>query len=271
MKLTRTDIAVFQKTIWMFYQQYGRIFAWRNEQDPYRVVVSEIMLQQTQTYRVEKKYEQFILEFPSFTILAQATLRDVLSVWQGLGYNRRGKALHAIAQKVETEYAGILPDDPLILETFPGIGPATAGSICAFAFNKPTLFIETNVRTVYLHSFFLNKDQISDKQLLPLIEQTVDINNPREWYYALMDYGVYLKKLHNNPNRRSLHYTKQSTFEGSDRQIRGLIIKLLTHHQRLSQATIMTILSKDEQRVEKALLQLCSEGILKKSNDYFFI
>ncbi len=265
------DTVLFQKMIWAFYQQHGRAFAWRNVHDPYRVVVSEIMLQQTQTHRVEKKYEHFTLEFPSFKALAEATLRDVLSIWQGLGYNRRGKALQAIAQKVEAEYAGVLPDDPLILETFPGIGSATAGSICAFAFNKPTIFIETNIRTVYLHSFFAGKDQIGDKQLLPFIEQTVDMHNPREWYYALMDYGVHLKKLHKNPNRRSLHYTKQSAFEGSDRQIRGLIIKLLTNHQRLSQDIMMTMLGKDEQRVKKALMQLCSEGILKKSNDCFFI
>lgn len=271
MKLTSTDVALFQKTIWNFYKQHGRSFAWRNTENPYYVVVSEIMLQQTQTYRVEKKYEQFILEFPTFKSLAQATLRDVLSIWQGLGYNRRGKALHAIAQKVEKECNGLLPNNPLILETFPGIGPATAGSICAFAFNTPTVFIETNIRTVYLHSFFPNKNQISDKQLLPLIEQTVDTGNTREWYYALMDYGVYLKKLHINPNRRSLHYTKQSTFEGSDRQIRGLVIKLLTHHQRLSQTAMVTILNKDEQRIKKALVELCSEGILKQSDDYFFI
>lgn len=187
--MTVESIAHFKSFIWDFYRSQGRQFPWRNSADPYAVVVSEIMLQQTQTYRVEPKYQAFIAALPTLQNLAQADLRTVLSLWQGLGYNRRGKFLHALAQEIMHKHAGTIPDTPELLVQLPGIGKATAGSICAFAFNKPTIFIETNIRTVFLHYFFVGKNGIDDKELHPLVTATVDQENPREWYYALMDYG----------------------------------------------------------------------------------
>jgi A/G-specific adenine glycosylase len=240
-------------------------------EDPYRVVVSEIMLQQTQTYRVEPKYERFVLAFPTFELLAQATLRDVLTLWQGLGYNRRGMYLHQIAQKVMSEYKGQLPADPMALEAFPGIGKNTAGSICAFAFNMPVIFIETNIRSVFIHSFFKDQTEITDKQLYPLIEQTVDTNNPREWYYALMDYGVLLKRKLKNPSRRSAHHTTQSRFEGSDRQIRGMVLRYLTNVPRASLGNVVASTKKDPERVKKIIDQLCAEKLVTLSGDTLLI
>ena len=187
------QIAAFKEFIWDFYHQNKRDFAWRHVDNPYYVVVSEIMLQQTQTHRVITKYEEFIGAFATFESLAAASLRDVLTVWQGLGYYRRARFLHQLAQIVVNEYNGVLPQDPKILQTLPGIGPNTAGSICAFAFNKEVVFIETNIRTVFIDSFFRDKENVTDKELLPLITMTLDQENPREWYYALMDYGVFLK------------------------------------------------------------------------------
>lgn len=271
MKLTQESIIAFQKFIWQFYATYGRQFPWRNVQSPYAVLVSEIMLQQTQTYRVEPKYEQWLLAFPSCEMLAAANLRDVLTAWQGLGYNRRGMAIHKIAQIVMQEYQGQLPVDPTILETFPGIGKATAASICAFAFNMPTVFVETNIRAVFIHSFFKDKAAVDDKELLPLVAQTVDAQNPREWYYALMDYGVHLKKLHANPARRSAHHTKQSRFEGSDRQIRGAVVRALTEHPSLKMAEIIGTIQKEPDRVKKIIKQLCAEGLIHKKGPSFFI
>ena len=225
------SLSSFTKAIWDFYNANGRVFAWRHVDDPYKIVVSEIMLQQTQTHRVAQKYAIFIEEFPSFEKLAQAPLRNVLMHWQGLGYNRRGKYLHEIAQKVITEYNGSLPSSPEILITFPGIGSATAASIAAFAFNTPTVFIETNIRAVFIHWFFKDKTNVKDAELIPLIRAAVDKERARDWYYALMDYGVMLKKNSINPSRRSAHHAKQSRFEGSDRQIRGIVLKLLTKFQ----------------------------------------
>jgi A/G-specific adenine glycosylase len=266
---TTISTTQFTAIVYDYYAKNKRDFAWRRDIDAYRVVVSEVMLQQTQTHRVEKKFDSFITAFPSFEALARAPLREVLAQWQGLGYNRRALALQKIAQKVVEEYGGVLPDDPGVLVTFPGIGPATAASICAFAGNKPTLFIETNIRAVFIHFFFQGRDKVTDKEIFPLVEKTVDTKNPREWYYALMDYGVMLKKKMPNPSRRSAHHIQQSKFEGSERQIRGMIVKMLTQHSPLSYGQLVQLVDKEPQRVKKNLSALCAEGLVKKQGDVF--
>lgn len=272
LSITMNQIEAFKEFIWDFYHQNKREFAWRHAENPYYVVVSELMLQQTQTQRVINKYEQFIAAFPTFETLAASSLRDVLSVWQGLGYYRRARYLHQLAQIVVTKYGGILPQDSLLLETLPGIGPGTAGSIGAFAFNKPTVFIETNIRTVFIDCFFKNKVAVADKELLPLIAATVDHDNPREWYYALMDYGVWCKSGHINPSRNSAHYSKQSKFEGSDRQIRARIIKLITEKEMVMHQDVVRIIDKDSVRVERIIEKLIAESFIKKSvNDVYSI
>ena len=260
----------FQSVIWEFYRVSGRLFDWRHTDDPYKVVVSEIMLQQTQTFRVAQKYQPFIARFGSFEALASAPLVEVLAYWQGLGYNRRGMYLHKIAQKVVAEYGGHVPNDPQTHEKFPGLGPATARSICAFAFNAPVIFIETNIRAVYIHHFFQSHNKVHDKQLLPLLEATLERERTRDWYYALMDYGVYLKKQYINPNRKSAHHATQSKFEGSDRQIRGMIIKYLSTQASMATLEELKItLAKEDERLEKALAGLCQEGlIVNKNNQY---
>ena len=161
------NLQEFSAKIWNFYRAQGRSFPWRGIEDPYKIMVSEVMLQQTQTYRVIQKYEDFITEFPTIHSLATASLRDVLSLWQGLGYNRRGRFLHESAQSIVEKYNGHLPGDPEILRTLPGIGPATAASITAFAFNKPTIFIETNIRTVFIHFFFPTGTMLPTKSCYP--------------------------------------------------------------------------------------------------------
>jgi A/G-specific adenine glycosylase len=264
-------LSSFRDFIWAFYEKEGRIFEWRNVDNPYYVLVSEIMLQQTQTYRVEPKYQAFIAEFPSIEDLAQASLRDVLGMWQGLGYNRRGKFLHQTAQLIMSEFGGAIPDNPELLVTLPGIGKNTAGSVSAFAFNKPTIFIETNIRTVFIHSFFKDQDAVHDNLIMPLIEQTLDLENPREWYYALMDYGVHLKKMMPNPSRRSKHHVVQSKFEGSDRQIRGAIIRALVQRPALSEQDLLACINKDAARVSIIIHQLEQEQLIERKEDIFAI
>lgn len=270
-KISPTHLAHFQQTIWDYYTKHGRQFPWRNVDDPYQIVVSEIMLQQTQTHRVEQKFNEFMTKFPNFSALAQAPTRDVLIAWQGLGYNRRALALHAIAQLVVKEFNGLLPASAAMLATFPHIGPNTAGSICAFAFNQPTVFVETNIRAVFIHFFFSNAKKVHDKDLLPLVRKTVDEKNPRHWYYALMDYGVMLKKMHKNPARKSAHHTRQSTFEGSHRQIRGMILKLLTTHACMNQEELYKNIDRDAQRTQAALAELLHEGFLEKNGTTYSI
>lgn len=265
MHMLPISINDFKKIIWQYYSEHGRHFDWRDVDDPYKVFISEVMLQQTQTARVAIKYPEFIVKFPDFHALAQAPLKEVLLAWQGMGYNRRGMYLHRAAQIIIQDHRGILPNDPAFLDTLPGIGAATAASICAFAFNNPTIFIETNIRAVFIHFFFSGQEKIHDKQLLPLVDAAVDMDNPREWYYALMDYGVLLKKTLINPNRKSLHHAKQSKFEGSDRQIRGIILKILTNSdQAIAQEKIVQSIGKDHERILKIIEQMINEQFIKK-------
>ncbi len=261
----------FQEMIYGYYREYSRDLPWRKTQDPYHILVSEIMLQQTQVQRVIGKYERFIHLFPNFASLARSSLHMILKEWQGLGYNRRAIALKHIAQKVMEEFRCSLPTSPEILATFPGIGKATASAISAFAFHVPTVFLETNIRRVFIHCFFRDRNNVKDAEILPLVEQTLDTSHPREWYYALMDYGVMLKKEYENPNRKSAHYQKQSPFQGSNRQIRGMILKVLAHGPPISEPEIMEKLQMDQKKVKDNLIQLQKEGFLKKRGKKFTI
>lgn len=266
-QLSHKQIKNFQKKIYDFYNQNRRSFVWRENITPYNIVVSEIMLQQTQTARVVYKFDQWLKKFPDFATLAQASMQQVLNCWQGLGYNRRGLALHEFAKRIVQDFNGIVPDDPVVLQTFKGIGPNTASSICAFAFNKSVVFVETNIRTVFIHEFFKDQKNIDDKQLIPLIQQALDKHNPRDWYYALMDYGVYLKKELKVSNAASKHYTKQSKFEGSKRQVRGVIIKILSKITTVSYdelcELVMIELPYNKNRVADVLNDLQIDGFIK--------
>lgn len=266
--MAQLTIHEFKKTIWKYYSTHGRLFDWRGVDDPYKVFISEVMLQQTQTARVATKYPEFIGQFPTFESLAQAPLKEVLLAWQGMGYNRRGMYLHRAAQTIVQDYGGLLPNDPELLDALPGIGAATAASICAFAFNRPTVFIETNIRAVFIHYFFHGREKVHDKELIPLIEAALEHANPREWYYALMDYGVMLKKSVINPSRKSVHHTKQSKFEGSDRQIRGMILKILTKASvPLNQEQIVDLAGKEHDRVIKIINQMIKEKFIELTDD----
>lgn len=259
----------FVKTIKDFSMANRRDLEWRRQITPYRVVVSEIMLQQTQVARVAIKFPLFIETFPSFESLAEAPPAAVLAQWQGMGYNRRGLYLKKIAEKTVKEFGGALPNDPTILETFPGIGPATARSIVAFAFNTPGVFIETNIRRVFIHFFFEDREGIHDKEILPFVEETLDIQNPREWYYALMDYGSILAKTVANPNRRSKHYTKQSAFEGSARRIRGIILRTLLQEKQMPKNKLKVICGDD--RFDAIVATLITEGFIREDDRMYFI
>lgn len=270
MQLTQKQISEFNSTLYSFYTQNKRTFAWREDITPYKIVVSEIMLQQTQTTRVITKFKQWMEKFPTIQNVASASQADILTYWQGLGYNRRGLALHKICQLITTDFAGTVPQDPEILQTYPHIGPNTAGSICAFAFNMPTIFIETNIRTVFSYHFFKGQLEISDKDILQLVQQTIDQTNPRDWYWALMDYGVHLKKQLPNINAASKHYTKQSKFVGSKREVRGTIIKLLTEYKYIKKEELFALtrqaLTQNQHSIEPIFEQLHQEGFVKINN-----
>ena len=275
-KRNRSSLSTFQvnhfrKKIYDHFAKHGRDLPWRKRVTPYRVLVSEIMLQQTQVDRVIGKYEEFLAAFPDFSSLAKAPNAKLLRIWQGMGYNRRALSLRKLARVVVAEHKGRLPSDPHVLLKLRGIGKYTAGAVSAFAYNKPVIFMDTNIRRVFIHEFFRDRQHIHDDELVPLVRRTVDTKNPRKWYNALMDYGTALKKEHGNPNKRSVHYTRQSPFENSNRQVRGRIIKALVTGSPLTAARIVKETGMDAERVRKNLDQLAREGFIVKKEDRYLI
>ncbi|MBC7581578.1 A/G-specific adenine glycosylase [Aeromicrobium sp.] len=263
----------FQAVVWQNYHESGRHdLPWRQpepagEFSPYKILVSELMLQQTQVARVIPKFEQFMELFPTVEELANSSLAAVLTAWSGLGYNRRAKFLHQAAKMISRQFGGIFPEDLPGLTLLPGVGKNTAGAITAYAYNQPTTFIETNIRTVYFYHFMTNGEAITDAEVTELVQATLDAANPREWYWALMDYGASLKAAGIKLNTLSKHYMRQSKFEGSKRQIRGKIIKLLTFDgYNLSQLHSLV----SDARLEQVVADLLSEGlIIKKAQRYY--
>lgn len=254
----------FQKVIYAYYNRRGRSLPWRRTVNPYHILVSEIMLQQTQVSRVVEKYSSFIKKFPTFAALAATPVYHVVKAWHGLGYNRRALALKKIATIITAQHKGKLPSSLEELKKLPGIGPATAASIAAFAFNKPTVFIETNIRTVFIHFFFKKRTAVHDREIMPLVRQTLDHTNPRRWYWALMDHGAMLKKNYGNLSRRSAHYVKQSPFAGSNRQLRGMILNILTQQPTISQALLLQRIQRPAQHIQRSLTQLEHEGFIQQ-------
>lgn len=267
--ISRSRIRAFQANILKFYKKEGRRFPWRETHDPYRILVSEIMLQQTQTARVQVKYAEFLECFPSFEKLAVAPRAAVLRAWQGLGYNRRALALHECACRVMREHKGILPGDPEVLRELPGVGPYTAAAIACFAWSYPSAFIETNIRTVFLLEFFPRRRKVSDAEILSLVQSTLPTRNSRTWYYALMDYGVMLKRSARGINKRSRHYVRQTPFEGSNRQIRGQILRELSKTEQLSTSQLLRKIKQPESVVTANLSRLSTEGFIELRGSSF--
>jgi A/G-specific adenine glycosylase len=263
-ELTQAKINTFKKSVLSYYRRNARDLPWRETTDPYHILVSEIMLQQTQVDRVLPKYTAFIKRFPDVGSLAASPLKEVLVMWQGLGYNRRAQSLHNSARIITDELGGRMPETREALQTLPGIGPYTAAAVSVFAYNHACVFIETNIRAVYIHCFFPEAAGVSDAQLEPFIAATLNKRNPRRWYNALMDYGVYLKKLHGNPARKSKHHAVQSRFEGSDRQIRGMIIKILGKTESMNTRELVRQIGKEPERVHPIIDQLVNEGLVQQ-------
>ena len=259
------QISAFRRDVWKYWKKEGRhTLPWRKTKDPYRILVSEVMLQQTQVSRVIPKYEAFLKAFPTPYALARAPLGQVLRLWNGLGYNRRAKFLRDSAKIIVEEYGGNIRD-AIASSKLPGVGPYTRSAVRVFAFNEPDTLIETNVRAAIIHHFFKGKHigrfsgKVTDKQIAGVVEKVAEGQDPKKWHSALMDYGAHIKKLHKNPARRSASYVRQSKFEGSLRQVRGAILKTLS----LDMPTI-DLVGRYGGRFEKALAGLARDGLIKK-------
>lgn len=256
-----------------------RDLPWRNLDDPFAVLVSEVMLQQTQVARVGKHWDRFMGMFPTIDALAAASTADVLAQWQGLGYNRRALALKRAAEVCSAENGGRLPDTAEELQALPGIGPATAAGVMAFAYNRPGVYLETNVRTVFLHELFPDRDKVSDRELEPLVADTCPEDDPRAWYYALLDYGAHLKSIVVNPSRRSAHHTRQSAFEGSRRQKRAELVRIVLSEPGIGEEELSRRLDEFERAAgrdgvdaatfDSIVRDLVSEGFFRREGKGF--
>lgn len=271
--ISQKRIDAFIHKVWREGEDHHRDLPWRYIDDAYAVLVSEVMLQQTQVSRVEAYWGKFLDLLPTIDALAAADVSVVLELWQGLGYNRRALALKRTAEICAKELGGALPKTYEGLLALPGIGPATAGGVCAFAYQQPALYLETNVRTVFLHELFPDQEGVSDKQLEPLVLETCSKDDPRGWYYALLDYGAYLKSTQINPSRRSKHYTKQSTFEGSNRQKRAELVRIVLSDPGISLEGAKRTLDSFEQEKGRPALDdaLFLELVETLSSEGFFV
>jgi A/G-specific adenine glycosylase len=263
----------FQQQLQQYYAKHWRELPWRTPVleldengwlDPYKILLSEIMLQQTQVSRVIPKYELFLRELPTLAALSAAPFPLVLQLWSGLGYNRRAKYLHDAARQLADTP---LPWTPERLTAIKGIGPNTAAAICVYAFDQPHVFIETNIRSVFLHHFSeqlpVNSEQkIHDKDLLLIIEKTLDRQKLREFYWALMDYGSHLKRIGANPSRASAHHTRQSRFAGSRRQLRGEVLRYILAVSETDETHLASIFP--DERLGDVIGALLAEGLLMK-------
>jgi A/G-specific adenine glycosylase len=268
---TIDEIEEFKAAVWQNYRERGRRFPWRETTDPWAILLSEVMLQQTQTERVIPYWHRWVSLWPDPQARASAPFDRVLREWSGLGYNRRARYLVQTASLLVQNYQGHLPSDSGELEKLPGIGPYTARAIACFAFAIPSVFIETNIRSAFLHFFFPDQDGVGDRELIPLVERTLDRDRVRPWYWALMDYGAELKKISPNPNRRSAHYQRQSPFEGSLRQSRGAALKILSHEGSQDLGTLVRLTGIPEDRLALALSKLQDEGLVAEEGGYYGI
>ncbi len=268
------DIPQFQRLILDWGRQNRREMPWRDTRDPYRILVSEVMLQQTQVSRVLPKYEEFLHEFPDLDALADASQPRLLRVWQGLGYWNRAIRLRAAARMIVNEFGGVFPQDPATLRNLPGIGPYTAGAVACFAFGSTEPFLDTNIRRVYLFFFFPGEDEVSDNSIMEIARRAVWTEDPRKWGYALFDYGA-VEIRDRTINRRSRHHSRQSAFEGSFRSYRTLALRhvLAQEGTSVSRTHLEGFLAErlsttdNSYTPEEVLDALISDGLLKTSPD----
>ncbi len=264
-------IADFRRAVLDQYRERGRSFPWRETRDPWLILVSEVMLQQTQTERVIPYWLRWRELWPSPAALAAAPLDAVIREWSGLGYNRRGRFLKDAAAQIASRFGGRVPSAPADLETLSGIGPYTARAIACFAFGSTDVFVETNIRAAALHFFFPDREKVKDSELLPILEQALDRGDPRRWHWALMDYGAALKRLTANPNRRSAHYARQSRFEGSLRQARGSALRSLAADGPADLAELADRTGLSPDRLSAALSALAADSLVAERSGLYSI
>ena len=260
MKLSKPQIKTFQDKILTWYAAHQRDLPWRKSRDPYRILVSEIMLQQTQVNRVIPKYEAWFDAFPTIHDLATAPVAEVLKYWSGLGYNRRALNLKKTATIVSEKYEGKFPEKEKELLALPGIGQYTARAIMCFAFDQQVAVVDINVKKVILTQLLKvpgsvalgdtsEVHKVNDKEIAAIAEELVPHGRAYDWNQALMDYSSLMLK------KEKIDIPKQSTFKGSRRYYRGKIVKHLLQNKELVVNDLGKLIKTDFGKDDVELLQ----------------
>jgi A/G-specific adenine glycosylase len=271
MRFSPLRIRAFREKIFSWWEWNKRDLPWRKTRDPYRVWISEVMLQQTQVDRVVPKYEAFLYFFPDVWTLSQAPLSKVIRAWHGLGYNRRALHIRNAARVIVRDYRGDLPADEQLLMILPGVGRYTARAILVFAHGVRTSLVDTNIRSIITHFFFRDVPQKP-----AVIEKTAEMLLPDEkvweWHQALMDYGALeMKKTRLRRQVKGKRKTKerQVPFRESNRFFRGRIIDRLRDRSAQESALIGDLISrygKTDGYYRTLLRDLAKEGLIAKSS-----
>ncbi|NHJ84073.1 MAG: Fe-S cluster assembly protein HesB [Asgard group archaeon] len=256
-------IRAFQKKIFDWWLDNRRDLPWRSTTNPYYIMISEIMLQQTQVPRTIEKYLEFIEMFPNLELLAKASIADVLTIWSGLGYNRRALWLQQAAQQLITMKN--FPQEPEELEKLKGIGPYTARAILIFAFNKDLPTVDTNIRRILIAEGFAT-EETSDKELFDIAELVLPKGHSRDWHNALMDYGSLVLTASKTGIKPK---TIQKKFNRSTRYYRGQIVKQLTKKSKVSKKELISLLEIPKKDIQKILDDLEKDGLVKRIDEYY--
>lgn len=266
MQLDKSAIRLFQDKIFLWYHEHKRDLPWRQTRDPYKILVSEVMLQQTQVARVIPKYKAWIGRFPDVHQLVAAPLRDVLQYWSGLGYNSRALNLQKTARIVVQEYQGEFPKSTKELLELPGIGKYTAAALACFAFDAQIPVVDTNIRKVITHEFF-NGEMPDEKTIEATAAAILPAKRASEWNQALMDYSSLSLK------NKKIPVVKQSAFLSSDRYYRGQTVKLLIGKKQMDITELLEYFDKRnpvvKDRLVGILAQMQKDGLIRLDQERF--
>jgi A/G-specific adenine glycosylase len=257
------DVKAFQEKIMHWWEENARDLPWRCDNSPYNVLVSEIMLQQTQVNRVVPKYLEFLRQFPSIEDLASAETKQLLQIWSGLGYNRRAVWLKEAASQIVDR--GEFPQTMEELRNLKGIGLYTSQSILIFAFNRNLAAVDTNIRRVLIASGFAD-EEMSSSQLQIIADDLLLKGKSSDWHNALMDYGSLVLT---SGSTSISPQSKQPRFKGSTRQLRGAIIRILTNSESLSLNELISHLTSYNihcKDVNPVLDQLLAERFVERTD-----
>jgi A/G-specific adenine glycosylase len=277
-----------QKRLFEWFRANQRKLPWRETRDPYEVLVSEVMLQQTQVDRVIPYFHEFLRRYPTVETLAEAPTSEVIRIWAGLGYNRRAVNLQRTAQYVATNLYGKFPETVQELKKLPGIGPYTAGAIACFAYEQDVPFLDTNMRRV-LHRFWFGVDvpapTASEREVIAFAEDVVPPGNGWEWNQALIEFGALLctarkpacvicplqERCAAYPEiqtqlamlPKGVRLKREEPFSGSNRFYRGRVIAALREHPSIDLGTLGPLVRENFSESDMPWLYDVVQGLSK--------